>query len=80
MAEQDIPMATKAFAEVVDKVCADSEYESRTSEDPNVKPNLVEVPSKPHKPPAAREKTIGGIKYYTVTYEDPTDDEEDNVH
>jgi hypothetical protein len=32
--------ATKASeAEVVDEVCTDSEYESRTPEDPNAKPN-----------------------------------------
>ena len=48
------PMETKASAaEVVDEVCTDSEYESRTSEDPNAKPNSVEVPTK-HPNPSQR--------------------------
>jgi hypothetical protein len=74
-------MATKASAvEVVDEVCADSEYESRAPEDPNAKPNSVEVPTKHPKPPPVRDRSPGGIKYYTVTYEDSTDDEVDNIH
>ena len=80
-AEQDNPMAPKASAvEVVDEVCDDAEYESRILKEPNAKPNSVEVPVKHPNPPPVREKTIGGIKYYTVTYEDPTDDEDDNIH
>ena len=78
MAELDNPMATKVSAvEVVGELCADSEYESRTSEDPNANPNAVEVPSKP---PPVGEKIISGIKYYTVTFEDPNDNEDDNIH
>ena len=75
------PMATKASAvEIVDEVCVDSEYESRTPEDPNAKPNSVEVPTKHPKPPPVRDRSPGGIKYYTVTYEDSTDDEDANIH
>ena len=74
------PMATKASArEVVDEVCMDSEYESGKPEDPNAKPNSVEVPAKHPKPPPVRDRSLGGIKYYTLTYEDPTDDEDDNT-
>ena len=58
------PMATKASAvEVVDEVCTNSEYESRTPEDPNAKPNSVEVPAKHPKPPPVRDRSRGGIKY-----------------
>ena len=77
------PTATKASeAEVVDEVCTDSEYGSRTPqedpEDPNAKHNLVEVPFKHPKPPPVRDRSCGGIKYYRITYED-TDDEDENI-
>jgi hypothetical protein len=78
------PTATKASeAEVVDEVCTDSEYESRTpqkdTEDPSAKHNLVEVQFKHPKPPPVRDWSCGGIKYYRITYEDPTDDEDENI-
>ena len=75
------PTATKASeAEVVDEVCTDSEYGSRTpQEDPNAKHNLVEVPFKHPKPPPVRDRSCGGIKYYRITYED-TDDEDENIY
>ena len=72
-------MATKASAvEVFDEVCTNSEYESRTPDDPNAKPNSVEVPAKHPKPPPVRDRSCGGIKYYRITYED-TDDEDENI-
>jgi hypothetical protein len=71
-------METKASeAKVVDEVCTDSEYESRTPEDPNAKPNLVEVPFKLS---PVRDRSCGGIKYYRIFYSDPTDDEDENIH
>ena len=61
-------------AEVIDEVCGDSEYESRT-------PKSVEGPAKHPKPPPVRDRSSDGIKYYRVTYEeDPTDDEDDYIY
>ena len=75
------PMETKAAArEVVDEVCLDSEYESGKPEDPNAKPNSVEVPANHPKAPPVRDRSLGGIDYYTVTYEDPTDDGDDDIY
>ena len=75
------PMETKASArEVVDEVCMDSEYESGKPEDPNAKPNSVEVPANHPKPPPVRDRSLGGIDYYTATYEDPIDDEDDDIN
>jgi hypothetical protein len=40
----------------------------------------MEVPAKHPKPPPFRDPSCGGIKYYRITYEDPTDDEEENIY
>ena len=65
--------ATKASAiEVADEVCKDSEYDSRTNDEPDAEPIAVEIPTKP---PPIRDRSLGGIDYYTVTYDDPTDED-----
>ena len=70
----------QAFAvEVLDEVCSDSEYGARVPpDDTEAKPKSVEVKKHHPKPPPAREKTIGGVKYYTVTYEDYSDEDDVN--
>jgi hypothetical protein len=61
--------------EVVDEVCSDLEYKSRSPDDDKAIPKTAEVSANVSKPPPAREQTLGGIKYYTLTCEDPLDDE-----
>jgi vacuolar-type H+-ATPase subunit F/Vma7 len=64
---------TKASAiEVADEVCKDSEYDSRTNDEPDAEPIAVEIPTKP---PPIRDRSLGGIDYYTVTYDEPTDED-----
>ena len=66
--------ATKAFElEVVDEVCNDSEFELKANDEPDAKPCAVDIPTKP---PPIRDRSLGGIDYYTATYDDPTDEEE----
>ena len=68
---------TKAFKasenEVIDEVCNDSEYELRTNEEPDAEPIAVDIPTKPPPtlPPPIRDRSLGGIDYYTATYVDP---------
>ena len=58
--------------EVVDEVCSNSEYELRSPDESKAKPKpAVENP----KPPPLRDRSLGGIDYYTATYEDPSSDE-----
>ena len=54
--KDDNPMEIEASAtEVIDEVCNDSEYESRsTDDDPNAKPISVEVPANHPKPPLSQ--------------------------
>ena len=68
---------SKASAvEVTDEVCSDSEYGARAPPDESkAKPKSVEVKKHHPKPPPIREKTLGGKKYYTLTYEDPSDED-----
>ena len=69
-------------AEVTDELCTNSEYGSRTPEEPAVpgdsreSPKSVEVTTH-QKPPPRRDRTkrIGGKDYYTLTYYDPSDDD-----
>ena len=69
--------ATKASAiEVTDEVCKDSEYDLRTNDEPDAEPIAVEIPTKPQQ--IRGQRSLGGIDYYTVTYDDPTDEDEDN--
>ena len=64
----DNSKATKASAiEVTDEVCKDSEYDLRTDDEPDAEPIAVRG-----------QRSLGGIDYYTVTYDDPTDEDEDN--
>ena len=80
--KDDNPVEIEASAtEVIDEVCNDSEYESRsTDDDPNAKPISVEVPANHPKPPPVRDRSLGGIDYYTATYDDPTDDEDEEIY
>ena len=66
--------------EIVDEVCPDSVYESTTPDEPEADPNPRKVTAVHLKPPPVRDrgiKDIGGIKYYTLTYEDFSDDEDE---
>ena len=68
-------LATKtAGIEVVDEVCADTEYESRLSDEPKDKPKSTEVTINLPKSPPVIDRSLGGIDYYTATYEDPSSD------
>ena len=80
--KDDNPMEIEASAtEVIDEVCNDSEYESRlTDDDPNTRPISVEVTANLPKPPPVRDRSLGGIDYYTATYDDPTDDEDEEIY
>ena len=61
--------------EVTDELCKDSEYGSKSPNDSNKEePKSVEAASH-QKPPPIRDRALGGIDKYTVTYDDPTDDE-----
>ena len=73
----DNSKATKASAiEVTDEVCKDSEYDLRTNDEPDAESIAVEIPTKPQQ--IRGQRSLGGIDYYTVTYDDPTDEDEDN--
>ena len=62
----------KPFAkEVTDEICPDSEYESEPTKD-NKEPN-----AEPPPPRRARERTLGGIDYYLLRYDDPIYDDDD---
>ena len=75
--DTDNSKATKASAiEVTDEVCKDSEYDLRTNDEPDAEPIAVEIPTKPQQ--IRGQRSLGGIDYYTVTYDDPTDEDEDN--
>jgi hypothetical protein len=66
--DTDNSKATKASAiEVTDEVCKDSEYDLRTNDEPDAEPIAVRG-----------QRSLGGIDYYTVTYDDPTDEDEEN--
>ena len=61
---------------VVDEVCTDSEYESRSPDEPKAKPKPTEVTTNHPKPPLVRDCSLCGIDYYTVTYDDPSSDDD----
>ena len=60
--------ATQTTVEVEDEVVPDSEYGSTTpsSDDPKTISHPVKEP-----PPPVRDRTLGGIDYYLMSYEDP---------
>ena len=76
--ESTVPAkAAEGFEEIVDEVCSDSVYESRLPDDTEADPKPEKVTSISLKPPPVRgERSLGGIDYYTLTYEDPSDDED----
>ena len=61
--------------EVVDEVCSYLEYKSRSPDDDKAIPKTAEVSANASKPPPARDRSLGEIKYYRLTFEDPSDDE-----
>ena len=63
--------------EIVDEVCPNSVYESTTPDEPEADPNPRKVTAVHLKPPPVRDRSIGGTKYYTVTYEDYSDDDDE---
>ena len=58
--------------EVSDEVCPDSEYGSTT---PTQDPKIVASPTV-EPPPPVRDRTLGGIDYYLLSYEDPPYEDE----
>ena len=62
--------------DIVYEVCPDSVYESGIPDEPEADPNQRKETAQYSKPPSARELSIGGIKYYRVTYEDFSDDDD----
>ena len=56
------------------EVCKDSEFNLRTNDEPDAKPIALDIPTKL---PPIRERSLGCIDYYTVTYDDPTDEDDD---
>ena len=61
--------------EVVDEVCSDFEYKSRSPDDDKAIPTTAEISAIVSKPPPVRDRSLGEIKYYMLTIEDPSDDE-----
>ena len=45
----------------------------KANDEPDAEPITVDIPTKP---PPIRDRSLGGIDYYTATYDDPTDEEE----
>ena len=65
--------------EVTDELCKDSEYGSKSPNDSNKEePKSVEAASHQKPPPIRDRRTLGGIDYYTVTYDDLSDDDDYN--
>ena len=62
--------------EVVDEVCPNSEYELKLPDDSNAEQEPLKEPTKHPKPPPVRDRSLGGIDYYTMTYKDPSSDDE----
>ena len=72
----DAPMqqaARTSEEEVTDEVCPDSEYVSEAP--PDKSKTISKPPEVP--PPPVRDRTLGGIDYYLLTYDDPIFDDED---
>ena len=68
----DNKTAKASDTEIIDKVCSDSVYESRLPDDPEADQKPENVTAKSLNPPPVRgERSLGGIYYYTLTYEDP---------
>ena len=65
--------AKTSVKEVNDEVCPDSEYESKSppKEDPRTPRSPTVEP-----PPPVRDRTLGGIDYYLLSYEDPPYEDE----
>ena len=64
--------------EVTDELCKDSEYGSKSPNDSKEEPKSVEAASHQKPPPIRDRRTLGGIDYYTMTYDDPSDDDDYN--
>ena len=63
-------VTSTSATEVVDEVCSDLEYKE---DDDKAIPKTVEVSAKLPKPPPDR--SLGGRKYYTLTFDDYSDEE-----
>ena len=65
--------------EVPDEFCLDSEYGSRSVDDESkAMPKSAEEERNLPKPLPIRDRSLGGIDYYTATYEDPPFEDEDD--
>ena len=62
--------------EVVDEVCPNSEYELKLLDDSNAELEPIKEPANHPKPPPVRDRSLGGIDYYTMTYDDPSSDDD----
>ena len=75
--ENSSKKATQTSAkEVLDEVCPNSEYEFKSLDDFKAKPEPPKVSAKHPQPPPVRDRSLGGIDYYTVTYDDPSSDDD----
>ena len=60
--------ANTSVKEVSDEVCPDAEYGSKTEDVPKAVSNPV--------PPPVRDRSLGGIDYYLLSYDDPIFEDE----
>ena len=75
--ENSSKKATQTSAkEVLDEFCPNSEYEFQSLDDFKAKPEPPKVSAKHPQPPPVRYRSLGGIDYYTVTYDDPSTDDD----
>ena len=63
-----VKVLKKKVEEITDEVVPDSEYGSKTPprDEPQIESNPVEEP-----PPPVRDRSLGGIDYYSLSYDDP---------
>ena len=63
-----VEVLKKKVEEIPDEVVPDSEYASMTpsKDEPQIESDPVEEP-----PPRIRDRSLGGIDYYTMSYDDP---------
>ena len=63
-----IEVVQTSVEEINDELVTDSEYESMTAskDDPQTESSPIEEP-----PPPVRDRSLGGIDYYSLSYDDP---------
>ena len=71
--QKDEEAAKTSEEEVKDEICRDSEYGSKTP--PQDDPRMLSSPTV-EPPPPVRDRTLGGIDYYLLSYDDPPYEDE----